>query len=51
MRTTATLGGRLTSADRAALVRRREETLDEQERRDAVGFTPWLATEPTDMSE
>jgi hypothetical protein len=51
MRTTATLGGRLTSADRAALVRRREETLDELERRDPVGFTRWLATGPAPASD
>jgi hypothetical protein len=32
------------------LLRRREETLGELERRDAVGFTRWLATGPADMS-
>ncbi len=44
MRTTAALGGRLAPADRAALVRRRERTLDELERRDPAGFNRWLAT-------
>jgi hypothetical protein len=44
MRTTAVLGGHSTPADRAALVRRREETLDELERRDPAGFARWLAT-------
>jgi hypothetical protein len=51
MRTTAILGGRLTPADRAALVRRREETLDELERRDPVGFRRWLATGPASASD
>ena len=41
--TTTALGGGLTPADRQALVRRREETLDELERRDPVGFARWLA--------
>ncbi len=51
MRTTAALGGRLTAADRAALVRRRGETLDELERRDPAGFTRWLATGPASGSD
>ena len=51
MRTTAALGGRSTPADRAALVRRREETLDELERRDPAGFARWLATGPASGSD
>ncbi|SNR39705.1 hypothetical protein [Blastococcus mobilis] len=51
MRTTAGLGGRLTPADRAALVQRRQETLDELERRDPAGFTRWLATGPASGSD
>lgn len=54
VRTTAALGGRLSPVERQALVRRREETLDELERRDPAGFARWLAegpalgTDPTD---
>jgi hypothetical protein len=51
LRTTAVLGGRLTPADREALVRRREETLDELERRDRVGFARWLADGPAPGSD
>jgi len=51
IRTTAALEGRLVSADRAALVRRREETLDELERRDPAGFARWLAEGPTPGSD
>lgn len=43
LRTSVALGGRLAPADREALVRRREETLDELERRDPAGFARWLA--------
>lgn len=43
IRTQAALGRRLTTADRASLVRRRQETLDELERRDPAGFARWLA--------
>jgi hypothetical protein len=46
IRTTAALGGRLSPVERQALVRRREETLDELERRDPVGFARWLAEGP-----
>lgn len=46
VRTTAALGGRLSPVERQALVRRREETLDELERRDPVGFARWLADGP-----
>ncbi len=54
LRTTAALGGRLSPVERQALVRRREETLDELERRDPAGFARWLAggaapgTDPAD---
>ena len=37
---------RLSPVERQALVRRREETLDELERRDPVGFARWLAEGP-----
>lgn len=42
LRTTAALAGRLSPAARASLVGRREEVLDELERRDAEGFARWL---------
>jgi hypothetical protein len=43
LRTSAALDGRLTPSMRAALVLRREEALDELERRDPDGFALWLA--------
>jgi hypothetical protein len=43
LRTSATLAGRLAPAARQALVARREEALDELERRDPDGFARWLA--------
>lgn len=46
LRTTAALGGRLSPAARASLVGRREEALDELERRDADGFARWLLAGP-----
>jgi hypothetical protein len=46
LRTTAALAGRLDPAARQAVVRRREETLDELERRDPAGFARWLAESP-----
>jgi hypothetical protein len=46
LRTTAALAGRLHPAARASIVRRRQETLDELERRDAAGFARWLAGGP-----
>lgn len=46
IRTTAALGGRISPVERQALVRRREETLDELERRDPAGFARWLAEGP-----
>jgi hypothetical protein len=45
-RTTEALAGRLDTGVRAALVRRREQALDELERRDPDGFTRWLAVGP-----
>ena len=42
----AGLSGRLDAATRAAVVRRRQETLDELERRDPEGFARWLMTGP-----
>jgi hypothetical protein len=45
-RTTAVLAGRLDAAARQALVARREEALDELERRDPAGFARWLAAGP-----
>ncbi|WP_116449667.1 hypothetical protein [Blastococcus litoris] len=46
IRTTAALGAQLSPVERQALVRRREETLDELERRDPAGFARWLAEGP-----
>jgi hypothetical protein len=46
IRTAAALGGRLSPVEREALVRRREEILDELERRDPAGFARWLAEGP-----
>jgi hypothetical protein len=43
LRTTSALAGRLQPAARASIVRRRQETLDELERRDPVGFARWIA--------
>ena len=42
LRTTAALAGRLDPATREEIVRRRQESLDELERRDPVGFASWL---------
>jgi hypothetical protein len=41
--TTTALAGRLHPAARQSIVRRRQETLDELERRDPDGFARWLA--------
>jgi len=46
LRTTSALAGRLQPAARASIVRRRQETLDELERRDPVGFARWMAGGP-----
>jgi hypothetical protein len=46
LRTTAALAGQLAPSVRQALVTRREEALDELERRDPDGFGRWLAAGP-----
>jgi len=46
LRTSSALTGRLQPAARASIVRRRQETLDELERRDPVGFARWIAAGP-----
>jgi hypothetical protein len=51
LRTTAALAGRLTPHARTALVQRREEALDELERRDPDGFRRWLAAGPVRGSD
>lgn len=50
-RTSAVLSGPLDPAARAALVVRRQEALDELERRDPAGFDRWLAAGPTLSSD
>ena len=51
LRTSEILAGRLDAAARASLVARREEALDELERRDPTGFAQWLAAGPTLSSD
>lgn len=51
LRTTNALASRLQPAARASIVRRRQETLDELERRDPLGFARWLATGPRPGSD
>ena len=51
LRTNAILAGRLGAAARASLVARREEALDELERRDPAGFARWMAAGPTLSSD
>jgi hypothetical protein len=51
LRTSAALAGRLDPAARQSLVARREEALDELERRDPAGFDRWLAAGPTLSSD
>ena len=46
IRTTTALNGRLDARTREAIVVRRQETLDELERRDPDGFARWLAGLP-----
>jgi hypothetical protein len=46
LRTTATLDARLRPAVREAVVLRRQEVMDELERRDAAGFARWLTAAP-----
>jgi hypothetical protein len=51
LRTTGALAGRLDPRARQSLVVRREEALDELERRDPDGFSRWLASGPTPASD
>jgi hypothetical protein len=51
LRTTAALAGRLEPVARESIVRRRQEALDELERRDADGFARWLAAGPAPGSD
>lgn len=51
LRTTAALAGRLEPVARESIVRRRQEALDELERRDADGFARWLAAGPVPGSD
>jgi hypothetical protein len=46
LRTTEVLDGRLRPVVREAVVLRRQDTLDELERRDPAGFARWLAAAP-----
>ena len=50
-RTTAALASRLEPAARQAVIRRREEVLDELERRDPAGFGRWLAAGAAEDSD
>ncbi|SDO45145.1 hypothetical protein SAMN05660199_02024 [Klenkia soli] len=43
LRTSSALGGPLAAATRQAVATRRQDTLDELERRDPAGFARWLA--------
>jgi hypothetical protein len=49
--TSTVLAGPLDAAAREALVARRQEALDELERRDPAGFARWLAAAPTLSSD
>jgi hypothetical protein len=51
LRTTAALASRLEPHARASIVRRREDALDELERRDPLGFARWLAAGPVPGSD
>jgi hypothetical protein len=51
LRTSDVLAGGLDATSRASLVARREEALDELERRDPAGFARWLAAGPTLASD
>jgi hypothetical protein len=51
LRSTAALAGRLEPVVRASLVRRREDALDELERRDPDGFARWMAAGPAPGSD
>jgi hypothetical protein len=51
LRTTAALDDRLDPQAREEILRRRQETLDELERRDPAGFGRWLAAGPAPGSD
>jgi hypothetical protein len=51
LRSTMALNAKLQPAARAAIVRRRQETLDELERRDPDGFARWLSGGPVPGSD
>lgn len=51
LRTAAALAGRLEPAARSSIVRRRQDALDELERRDPDGFARWLAAGPVPGSD
>lgn len=51
LRSTAALARRLPPSARAAIVRRRQEALDELERRDPLGFARWIAAGPVPGSD
>ena len=51
VRTTTALSGPLDARTREAIVVRRQQTLDELERRDPDGFARWLAAGPVPGSD
>jgi hypothetical protein len=51
LRTSAALAGRLEPSARSSIVRRRQDALDELERRDPDGFARWLAAGPVPGSD
>jgi hypothetical protein len=51
LRTTSALARRVEPDARQDIIRRRQETLDELERRDPEGFARWLAAGPTTDSD
>lgn len=51
LRTTAVLAGRLEPGALGSVARRRQDTLDELERRDPVGFARWMAAGPAPGSD
>jgi hypothetical protein len=51
LRTTWALAGQVAPGERQDIIRRRQETLDELERRDPDGFARWLAAGPVAGSD
>lgn len=51
LRTSSALAGRLQPGARESIVRRRQQTLDELERRDPAGFARWIAGGPAPGSD